>query len=281
MRIGLCACAAVIFLQMAAAHAWNATGHRLIAQIAYHHLKPHAKKLFNHYNHALDNEYRPQSFVNSAAWLDALKYQEFNWFNQLHFIKGYFSLDNSPLPPEPTHNAVWAIQEAMRVLSSPRAGKFHKGIALRILTHVVGDIHQPLHTATKVSSRLPSGDLGGNLFNLASNPIASNLHSYWDNGGGYLTSKEGYRRQYVVKQAIMIEKKWPCDLLKTNLNPAEWVNESHDLAIRFAYQLQEGDSPSMGYQKKVQDISEQRIALAGCRLAAILNQLSQKIQSKN
>lgn len=34
---------------------------------------------------------------------------------------------------------------------------------IRYALHVVGDIHQPLHTTTLYNTTFPTGDLGGNL----------------------------------------------------------------------------------------------------------------------
>ena len=35
--------------------------------------------------------------------------------------------------------------------------------ALRLLIHFIGDIHQPLHAISRVDSRYPKGDAGGNF----------------------------------------------------------------------------------------------------------------------
>lgn len=271
MKQWLCVLGFIFFCQGKCAWAWNATGHQLIAQIAYNHLNSHTRKILNQYNHALDKVYQPQSFVRASVWLDQLKFQEFNWFNQYHFVKGYFSDDKTPLPPEPTHNAVYAIKSAVRALKNPKTSLFHKGIALRILLHVVGDVHQPLHAATHVSARFPAGDLGGNLRPLGDNAVAPNLHAYWDKGAGFLT----HYRQKMAKKAEMIEKHWPCHLKKMDLNPDHWVQESHAIAVHFAYQIKQHETPSALYQQKAASITEKRIALAGCRLAALLNQIGQ------
>jgi hypothetical protein len=48
----------------------------------------------------------------------------------------------------------------------------------------VGDVHQPLHCATRVSAAKPDGDDGGNGVTLSASP--GKLHSFWDGvlGGG-------------------------------------------------------------------------------------------------
>lgn len=51
----------------------------------------------------------------------------------------------------------------------------------RFLVHLVGDIHQPLHTVSLWDNQFPKGDQGGNLFAISFQNI-SNLHALWDSG---------------------------------------------------------------------------------------------------
>ena len=266
----------VCLLQSTLGYSWNGVGHRLTAKIAYAHLTPHAKRTFNFYNQALDKQYKPQNFVNASVWLDNLRYRDVDWFNNLHYINLYFSDDGTPLPALQPLNAIWGIETATHTLLSPRAGEFDKGVALRILLHVTGDLHQPMHAVTRVSSQYPLGDRGGNLFRLNTNPVAKNLHSYWDSGAGlFLLDKQQYSQ--LTKMAADIEKKWPCDLVVIDTNPKHWSDESHHLALTVAYKIAENSTPSEAYQQKVQAVAEQRVALAGCRLAALLNQIDGKL----
>ncbi len=61
--------------------AWNALGHRVIAEIAYQHLTPTTKKMCSHYNKAINKVYKSERFINAATWLDTLRYQDVPWFN--------------------------------------------------------------------------------------------------------------------------------------------------------------------------------------------------------
>lgn len=255
-------------------YSWNALGHRLVAQIAYHHMSKHAKQVFNHYNHALDSVYRPQNLVNSAAWLDSLRYQNDLWLGPRHYINLPFSLDGTKLIPPDEVNAVSAIRNAKVVMRSNLPNDFEKGFTLRILLHVIGDIHQPLHAVSRFSAQLPEGDKGGNLLPLGNNPVATNLHSYWDKGGGFLTTGKHYSKIQLSQKAYNIEKHWPCNPQKMNLNPRIWAQESHQIAVSYAYQIKAGQKPDKRYQHMVKSFTEKRIALAGCRLAALLNRLA-------
>lgn len=253
-------------------YAWNATGHRLIAQIAYDNMTPEARALSDRYNKSLDNFSKSSNFVLAATWLDKVRLQDIHWFDHYHYIDIPFSKDGSMLPAQHELNALWAIKQAMGVLSSPKSTVPEKGLSLRILIHVVGDIHQPLHAATLVSDKHPQGDLGGNLFPLAKNPIGNNLHQYWDNGGGVLL---GSRDDLQLRnKAQQLEAKWTCPQALMQKKPEQWIKASHQLARKEVYTLLPYTTPGKRYQLNAQNISQKQILFAGCRLASLLNSLA-------
>ena len=55
-----------------------------------------------------------------------------------------------------------------------------KSLALRLLIHYIGDVHQPLHNVQRYTQLHPKGDNGGNYFDLKYHYGANNLHSVWD-----------------------------------------------------------------------------------------------------
>jgi hypothetical protein len=259
--------AAVVF--NISAYSWNAMGHQLVAQIAYDNLTPKVKRECNKYNQALNKVYPIGSFVRAATWLDTFRPREVHWFDTMHYIDIPFSNDNTPLPVSSDINAQWAINQAIAVLHSKKSNDADKGLSLRILIHTVGDIHQPLHTATLVTQNLPKGDLGGNLFPLGANPIATNLHMYWDNGGGVLV---GQSTDFQVRnKAHQLESRWPCASINAKSNVQDWVDAGHDIAVSQVYSINPGSVPDKRYQLNAQNISQKQILLAGCRLANVLN----------
>lgn len=258
----------LIFLSLfntTSAYSWNALGHRLITQIAYDNLTRHEKSVFNRYNRAIQDELS-KCLVNSSVWLDKIRYRTHN-YDAMHYIDIPFSTDGTPLPTLAKTNAITAIKHSTQVLVSPKTSNRSKGIALRILIHVVGDIHQPLHTTTRISWRYPDGDRGGNLVVLHRNKVARNLHTYWDKGAGLFIGKRRFGEAWVKRRAADIENRWPCSLTLAEENVWLWAKESHELAIRTAYE-KNGD---IQYQHAAQQIVEQRVAVAGCRLAALLH----------
>ena len=273
-------------------YGWNALGHRLIAQIAYDKMSRPAKKIFNQYNYAVDEGKRHQSFATSAVWLDKMYNTKLAELKSLHYIDKPFSLDGTPAGPPNTMNAVWGVKMATYWLTNKQATPLEKGIALRILIHIVGDLHQPLHAITKISQQYPTGDRGGNLVRLSKNSIASNLHAYWDKGAGFLVttvylqpkhgsarSKQIYVRPKQVKlQARQLLHDWPCDIHAQIINPYEWAEESYNLAKQFVYNYPEDHILDSKYQIAASLIVQQRIALAGCRLSILLNSLYERVR---
>ena len=55
-----------------------------------------------------------------------------------------------------------------------------KSLALRLLIHFMGDIHQPLHCSDRYTAEHPKGDKGGNDFPLKGHYSANELHAVWD-----------------------------------------------------------------------------------------------------
>lgn len=71
-----------------------------------------------------------------------------------------------------------AYQTVMKYVKSEDEGK---SLALRLLIHYYGDIHQPLHSSDRYTKEFPSGDKGGNAFLIKNHYSANELHALWDN----------------------------------------------------------------------------------------------------
>lgn len=66
----------------------------------------------------------------------------------------------------------------------------------RYVVHLVGDIHQPLHSVALFNQTYPKGDLGGNSEKvILTNTSTSNFHSYWD-AGAYILQNDSW---YIVR----------------------------------------------------------------------------------
>lgn len=74
-------------------------------------------------------------------------------------------------------NVVTALDYNTLILSDPDRSADERAVALCWVLHLMGDIHQPMHTGSLYSADIfASGDLGGNQI-----PVGErNLHSMWD-----------------------------------------------------------------------------------------------------
>lgn len=78
-------------------------------------------------------------------------------------------------------NVVQALKGNLQVWNDSNATDSEKAIALCWILHLVGDVHQPLHTVALFSRPYyPEGDRGGNSINVDWDPEPVNLHSVWD-----------------------------------------------------------------------------------------------------
>ena len=55
-----------------------------------------------------------------------------------------------------------------------------KSYAFRMIVHLIGDLVQPLHSMGRYNADYPTGDKGGNAFDLTYRYGVDNLHSLWD-----------------------------------------------------------------------------------------------------
>lgn len=284
--LALLACAA--FSQ--AAWAWGAGGHMMAAHIAQGRLNAHAKrevaKLLAVPLDPASVWRKSKDFVSASVWADDVKgLPQYAFSPAMHFIDYPFSPDGTPLPdlPQPA-NVVKALEDYTEVLKTG-ADPAKRAEALRFIIHFAGDIHQPLHCATRVTKNKPGGDRGGNDFPIVDRDAAGRkrtvkLHSYWDGG------IEAFPKMGANFAPPPLSQIPPAARQATAANPASdpgwkaggpfgyaaWARESAALARSAAYRgISENREPSQAYIAKSKKLAYHQVAWAGYRLAALLN----------
>src|SRR5262245_20040914 len=166
------------------AGAWNIPGHMLSGAIAYQVLQqenpPTIEKvkavLKKHPWHANQWQTRLRDtpvadrdmvlFMQAARWADDIRTNAKQQHRALwHYINWPFKPDGQPVSvqtrePESV-NILTAMAENQRIVANDN-DPGRKAIALAWLFHLVGDTHQPLHTAQLFTVDYPKGDRGGN-----------------------------------------------------------------------------------------------------------------------
>ncbi|MBS1910828.1 MAG: S1/P1 nuclease [Bacteroidetes bacterium] len=196
-----------------------------------------------------------------------------------HFIDMPFSSDGTPLHQPYDPNARTQIALFRSVIASNAADPL-KSYDLVWLLHLVGDIHQPLHCTSRFSSALPDGDAGGNSVQLSGIKLQgvgiSNLHSYWDDLPGVGDRNRDYIKDVAAAMVLVPNLPAASASAAANLDVAAWVNESFDAAKSRAYaKLLSASNGTFtfnaAYKSLALSTARQRVALAGARLANILN----------
>jgi hypothetical protein len=259
-------------------YSWNAMGHMVIANIAYNNLTPEARTKVDQLVGTLNKEYPEMStFLHLAYWPDAIRSQRIETFTHWHYIDLPYSIDGTKVRDDviDTDNAVWAINRIQVVVKNQRANPYDRARFLSFLTHIVGDLHQPLHTVTLFSAEHKNGDKGGNMYHVKYANKSMNLHSLWDSGVGSFIDK-GRTTDHAKELALTIMQLYPASSFGERVNDLDagsWSKEGLENAKKYVYTTPENQPPSTIYLTTGKQLSEQQAALAGYRLANLLNTL--------
>lgn len=250
--------------------AWGPEGHRIVADIAEARLNPTARLQVKE---LLGND----DLAEVSVWADEIKGERpetYGW----HFVdiqkdaSGFSEARDCYRPDEkhPSslddhHNCVVdRITMFKQVLSNRSAPRQERIEALRFLVHFVGDVHQPMHAIGEAR--------GGNDIHVIEfgstqcGKYSCNLHYAWDIG---LIEHAGLsERHYVSRLEELIASRKLT--IQADGTPADWANESFVLAKK-AWLNEGGAVDDTYYENEIGGVNR-RLALAGLRLAALINQ---------
>jgi S1/P1 Nuclease len=282
------------------ASGWDNFGHMTVAAVAWQQLTPAARaqagkllRLNPDYAMWVTDEAPDQqdviAFLRASTWPDAIKhevgyiddgeypgpdasqnlgYEDLREHRYWHYVDVPFSPDGTPLPGVPTPNAATRIVDFRRVLADRAAPDSLRSYDLVWLMHLVGDIHQPLHAVSRFTRALPEGDMGGNRIRLCTPPCREELHFFWDDAVGRGGPTEAL--------ALARELPTPAMNKSADTRVQDWVDESGQIARRIVYAppIGPGAGPyalTPAYRERARMTARDQVALAGGRLAALLN----------
>ena len=169
------------------ASAWDRVGHLVVDAIAWEHMSEPTRERAVEILRAAPRDaglalsgFGPRElFVRSGYWPDVVrdeawpvrkeKYDHPTW----HYVNHFWREDGTPLPEMGLNGELLERLEAL-------AGTVPDAVELAWLLHLVGDVHQPLHSSARVTNAEPHGDRGGNDFALDDPESWGNLHAFWD-----------------------------------------------------------------------------------------------------
>jgi hypothetical protein len=285
------------------ARAWDEVGHKVVARIAWDHMTPRARQQAVALLMAapadagiralMPQDGRPLAererdlFVNTSVWADLIRsrshvgsrYAHSDW----HYVNFFWEqrapgarpVDRPDVPR--AGELLNRLQHYRTSLGNASLPDAERAIDLAWTLHLVGDGHQPLHNSARITPRDTAGDRGGNSFLLAGVYPFSNLHGLWDALVGLSVPwAPGVRTEedYVGSIAARSAARFP--RTRFQLRPMsfeEWSREGMRVAQRSAYPvwLQRDERAPLRYQAHAWAAAEPRVALAGYRLADMLN----------
>jgi len=265
----LTATALAPFLATTQAHAWGHSGHAITALVAMDHLTPVAAQ---NVKAILGKD----TMADVASWADDYK-QDHRETAGWHFTDIPGSADrydrnrDCPAPPLNPNAAVRdcsldRIIYFENQLRNPALPQDQKLFDLKMLIHLMGDLHQPFHNIADAR--------GGNNITVIEFGATScdgwpcNLHATWDDG---LIEHRGLSDK---KYAATLETEIPqngWDKEATVGNLVHWANQAHAYA-QDAW-VPNGTLINQAYYNKNIKIVDEQLALGGLRLANALNDI--------
>ena len=128
---------------------WGQTGHRVVGAIADNYLKPSTKRALKK---LLDHE----SLALVSTYADEIKSDDrYDKFKPWHYVNMPFDSTYEASEKNPEGDLVTGIAYCKSIITDDTSSKKDKAFYLRMLIHLIGDLHQPMHIGLKT-------DRGGN-----------------------------------------------------------------------------------------------------------------------
>lgn len=244
-------CFSVLFLLIAqSAFSWGSRGHKIVAEIAQSRLE---QKIVDSVNRYLDVD----SWEEAACWMD-----EMHDDRAYDFMRPWHYVD---IPKDKTYvetkspNLVNELDFVIGALKNRRKYPREKtGMYLKILMHLMGDLHQPLHCGY-------AHDKGGNDVIVEYTGELMNLHRVWD-------SAIINEKQLSAYECVKVMKSWtPEQIAKIKqASITECVSECRALLPK-VYELK--GKVNGKYTMACVPVIREQLAKASLRLEAQLTEI--------
>jgi hypothetical protein len=288
---------------------WDDVGHKISAYIAWQRMSPTAREnvikilraapedsqlatFYVSYGAEPEETRKREYFMLVATWADIIRdrafdtryknYHKSNW----HYADTFWKQVNGKVERlsgfEEGGQAVVKLTEFDKLIHDASAGNKDKAIAIAWIMHLIGDLHQPLHTSARVTDLEPKGDQGGNLFLLTPQGTPrekqENLHWFWDSivVRNVPLKGEMCERDYLEPLAQKFMKKYPFSAEQAHLNLSNYeALQQETFAFNatdvFSPDLVRFQTPSEKYKKNAFSVAEKQLAMAGYRMGELFN----------
>lgn len=233
---------------------WGIIGHRTVGAVAEKHLTKKARKKIKA---ILGNE----SLATVSNWMDDIKSDDaYDHTHDWHWVTIPAGQTYEQTEKNPHGDVISTIERLIAELKQGGLSREKEAEDLKMLVHLVGDIHQPLHVGG-------GDDTGGNDVKVKWFWENSNLHRVWDSG---MIDSEKYSYSELADAVDISDKdlikKWQASTVR------DWAYESMALRDQ-VYDLPENKNMNYEYRYHNWKTVQLRLSQAGIRLAGVLNEI--------
>lgn len=244
----------VMLTSVLSAMSWSQKGHDVVANIAHRHLTPATAA-------AVDSLLDGKSMVYWANWLDNASHTpDYAYTKTWHYKNVDEGVRYEEAQANPSGDAVTAVKQQIELLSNPSTPGADPTLALKILIHVTGDMHQPMHMGHAT-------DLGGNRIKVKYFGRDTNLHSVWD--GSLVESAHKWSYTEWSDQIDRVSKEQEAAIVDGSID--DWAKQTLALATQVYQSTPEGTNLSYDQVAAATPVIEQQLLNGGLRLAHLLN----------
>lgn len=234
------------------AFGWGATGHRAVSLIADKHLNKKARL-------ALERILQGQPLAMTGPWMDDIRSDSlYDYAETWHYVTIEDGETYEKSKKNPTGDLIEALERIIGELKSKKLSAKEEAEKLKMLIHLIGDIHQPLHVGRN--------DQGGNSIKLTWFGANSNLHRVWDSD-----MIDGSKLSY-TELANALPK---ADAVRIKKLQSATIRDMAAEAMTYRTQIYAYGDGKLGYQYNYKNFNTvlDQISKAGIRLAGILNDI--------
>ncbi len=236
--------------------AWGQKGHDVTAYIAECHLTPEAAA-------RIDRVLGGHSPVYYANWLDNASHtppyaHTLTW----HYMNVDEGETFETMPRNPKGDVLSAVRDLVAKLERGCLDAAAEAEALKMLIHLVGDMHCPMHAGHL-------SDLGGNRIPVLFFRSRTNLHAVWDTA-----LVEAARKWSYTEWRQQIDRAAHDEVAAMQAGePGDWIAETQAICTQIYADTPEGTKISYDYVAAAAPVIELQFLRGGLRLAKLLNRI--------
>lgn len=251
-RMRRCLLILLLALHVPAVFAWGNAGHRIVADLAWMQLTPQARVAASRLL-ALEPG---ATLASVSTWADDNRDDATRAWHFVNLPKDSCRYDAARDCPD-GQCVIAAAERQLAVLGASGESDAQRLQALKYVVHLLADVHQPLHAGQ-------FADRGGNRYQLQAFGEGTNLHALWDSG-------LLHRHRTSAAALAGASKAAAASATVVDLDLTRAAQESCRIVTTPGFYPPH--TLPADYVERIAPVLEQRLVLAGARLAGWLNRV--------